>query len=264
MTNRTNRTNRNSLALLLLLPCLFGSCVLPTLDGRVMVGYMNITPRGDLGLEDSAGSQAVGNIKIDVEDELNLEDAGTLYLRGEVDLGNFRFIASGFRYEDSGASVLTTPFGDIPASSSVNSELTITNLKGAVTYRLPVPIVDLSVGVCLDYFDLQMDVAATDPVVAFEALDIRVPVPMLYARASTEVGMFSAGVDAGWLSVDLGDGKGNFFDLDAMVGVQPVPYVEIFAGYRYVLIDALGDFERQNYDTELMFSGWYLGGGITF
>lgn len=257
-------TNRNSLALLCLLPCLFGSCVLPMLSGRVLTGYMNITPRGDIGLEDSSGSQSVDTIKIDVADELNLEDAGSPFLRGEVDLGNFRLMASGFHYDDTAASVLSKPFGDIPASSSVISKLTITNLKGAVTYRLPIPIVDVSLGVCLDYFDLDLDVTATAPVVAFERLEVRAPVPMLYARASTDVGMFSASVDVGWLSLDLGDGKGNFFDLDAMVGLQPAPYFELVAGYRYILIDASGDFEGQKYDTDLMLSGWFVGGGITF
>lgn len=250
---------------LAVLPLLFLCSCLSPIGARLHVGYIALEPTGDFGLEDSISSMPLGDIKIEVDDEFNLEDAGAPYLRAEVNIADWDFSLSGFHYDDSADTTLNTEFGDIPAGSLVHSELEVYNVKVAATYKLiEVPFAHVGVGAAIDYFAIDMDVFSTAPVVAFEKVDFRAPVPMLYARAGANVGIVSANLEVGWLSVDLQDGKGNFLDVDAMVTVSPTPVLDLFVGYRYISIDALGEADGQDFDTDLQLGGWYVGGGVTF
>ncbi len=259
-------TSMKTSTALLALPALFASCVLPDLGGNVHAGYMNITPSGNFGLQDSAKTNNVNSVRIDVEDGFSVEDAGTPFLRGEGNLGDWDVIVSGFHFDESNPAVLTADFGDITASQAsptpVSTNLTVFNVKGAVAYNvLDLEILDVSAGVCFDYFSVDMDVRSAT---AFENLSFTAPTPLLYARATAGISIVTGKLEVSWLDIDLGDAVGSYFDLDAMISVKPLPFLELVAGYRNVLIDVDGDVDNQDFDTHLRLSGWYIGGGVSF
>ena len=255
------------LVLLLLLP-LLGSC-LSSVGGRVHVAYLHMEPTGDLGLEDSGASQPLGQIKIDLENEFDLNDAGTPYVRVDLHSSDWNLEVSGFSFDQSSDSTLTARFGDIPQGTDVRTDLSAINAKAALTYTLvDVSILDIGVGICLNYFDIDMDVRSQSilpaPATSYEQTDFRAPVPMLFARAGLDAGPVGADLSVGWLSADLQDAKGTFWDIDAMIRLEPIPNVDVFGGYRYISIDAQGVVDAQRFDTDLHLRGWYVGVGLTF
>lgn len=248
--------------LLLLLPLC--SCIKP-FDLNLRAGYIDLEPSGDIGLDDSANSQSLGDIKIDIDDDFGLQEADSPYLRADWDPGSWRVSLSGFKIDDASDSVLSETFGDIPAGSSVRSDMEIFNTKLSATYNLiKTPWAQVGVGAAINYFAIDLDVVSVAPVVAYERIDFDAPVPMLYAQASAELSMFRGDLELGWLSVELPDAKGSFWDLDASISVAPLPYLEIFAGYRYISLNALGEADGQDFDTDLKLDGLYFGGGVTF
>jgi hypothetical protein len=87
---------------------------------------------------------------------------------------------------------------------------------------------------------------------------------MVFLRGEADLGIVGANLDLGWMNADLHDARGDFWDIEAMVTVSPIPLIELFVGYRYVLIDAKGDVDGQHFDSDLKLSGWMIGGGISF
>lgn len=247
---------------LLALPVLFGSCVIPDLDGSVHFAYLNITPSGNFALQNSARTNNVDSVRVDIEDGFNVDDAGTPHLKAEVHLGKWAVIASGFHFDEQSATVLTSSFGNIPATTPVSTDLTVFNIKAAVAYDvLDLEIVDVIAGVCFDYFSVDMDVRSA---AAFENLAFDAPMPLLYVRATAGISIVTGKLEVSWIDLDLGDAAGSYFDLDAMVSVKPMPFLELVAGYRNILIDVDGEVDNQDFDTHLRMSGWYIGGGVSF
>jgi hypothetical protein len=243
-----------------------GSCILPDLSGSAHAGYMSLTPSGNFALQNSARTNNVDSVRADVEDGLKVDDAGTPFLKGEVNLGDWDVIASGFLFDERSNGTLTADFGNITASpgspTSVATDLSVYNVKAALAYNLlDFGIFDLSAGVCLNYFSVDMDVQSAT---AFENLAFDAPAPLLYARATAGVSVVTGKLEVSWLDIDLGDAAGSYFDLDAMVSVNPLPFLEVVAGYRNVVIDVGGEVDNQDFDTHLRLSGWYLGGGVSF
>ena len=251
--------------LILLVPLLGGCYPFAPLGTDVYVGYLSITPSGNLGMEDSTSSQPLSDIKINVANGFDVDDSGAPYLRADIDGAKWDFTASAFYFEQDGDSVLATKFGDLPAGSTVHSDLRVINTKVGVTYNvLDATFVDLGIGLSLDYHDIDMDVRSSAPLVGFEEIDFRAPVPMLFARASAGVGIVAADLEIGWMNIHLNDAKGTFLDVDGRVTLNVAPSMELFGGYRYILIDALGDVDGQDFDTDMEMMGWVLGGAFSF
>ena len=74
----------------------------------------------------------------------------------------------------------------------------------------------------------------------------------------------AATVDAGGMAVNYGDIDGVFFDLEAMLRIQPTDHIEIFGGYRWIDVDGDGTADGQAYDADLSVRGWFVGGGFVF
>ncbi len=263
--NRPNTFMKSRFALLAI-PVFLSSCLIPNLGISAHAGYMQLRPTGNVALEDSGATNSVNDVRIDLKSGFDVSDAGTPFAAGRVELGEWEVSASTFYYDESSSSAITRDFGDIQASpaspTAVNSDLTIFNLRAAVAYQIvDLDLLDVSAGIALDFFDASMDVRSAT---AIENMSFTAPVPMLYARASTDVGIVSGTVELGWLDIDLGDAAGSYFDLNAMISVSPIPKLEIVAGYRNVDIDVEGHIDNQDFGTHLRMAGWYVGGGVTF
>jgi hypothetical protein len=247
---------------LLVVSLAFGACSTP--GARVHAGFMQTELSGTLGLSPSSPGSGVTST-IDVDDTLGLSDpSGSIHARGELDAGLVRVTASGFRFSESGSGRLTGSFGDIVAGTDVASSLDLLNLKTALTFDvLDTGVVRISPGIAIDLFtvDAQVTEALTS---TSERIDEVLPVPMLFAQGEVDLGVVSGTLDLGFLDVDLGDIGGTYFDLEAMISVEPFEAVEFYAGYRYISLDADGTSDGQDMIADLLLRGWFIGGGVHF
>jgi hypothetical protein len=235
-------------------------------SGRVTAGYAQFSLSGQAALESSIGGPIPAGSSVDLEDDLGLDDpSGTLYLDADFEWVIGRFGASGFRYDQTGTGVLSNQFGDIVAGTPVESSVEITNVKGYWAIDvLDVGYLRFAPGLAVDVFDVDARVASLTAISAFEEVEITTPVPMLYGELEGRVGPVAAQVDAGWMSLDLGDVEGTWWDVEGRVSVIVESRVELFAGYRLIDIDSEGVADGQGFEADLRLDGWYVGGGIRF
>jgi len=246
----------------LLLPSLLASCGTPEFTADV--GYMFMELAGDFGITDSGGGGG-GGLNINLGEGLDISNGGSPYGKVEASLLGFRFGVSGFKYSDTGDSILSTSFGDITAGSTVNTDLDLTNLKATLAYDLlDFGFLRVSPGISLDYFDIDLEMVATSPIAALETIDFAVPVPMPYLSAQLNYEDFTLDAEVSGISVSLPDADGLYWDISAKLRYQPVPLFDMFVGYRYLLIDANGDIGGQNFDADIHMNGLFFGGSFGF
>jgi len=99
-------------------------------------------------------------------------------------------------------------------------------------------------------------------VTASESLAATVVVPMPAASLEFEKDWFIGTADFGAMAADLGDADGTYFDFEVTLGVRPTEEIELFAGYRWLSVDAGGMVNGQAYDANIDISGWFLGGAV--
>ncbi|MHC4512839.1 MAG: porin family protein [Planctomycetota bacterium] len=250
------------LVALLLCP-LLGSCGTPQFTADA--GYMFMELAGEFGFADSGGGVSAGDVKINLGSGLDISTAGSPYAKLEVALAGLRVGLSGFKFSDTGDSILSASFGDITAGSTVNTDLDLTNLKATIAYDIiDFGYLRISPGISLDYFDIDLDMTATSPIAAFEHLEFDVPVPMPYLSAALNYGDFTLDAEVSGISADLEDADGVYWDIVSKLRYSPVPLFEIFAGYRYLLIDADGDTSGQEFDGDVHMNGFFFGASLGF
>ena len=243
---------------------LLGSCGSAGL--KVFAGYTQVEMSGTVALDSSVGGVDFGTIQVDLEDDLGLTDeVGSPYGRAEVDLGLIHLTGSGFIYDELSTGALSVDFGDITFGSTVESDIEIMNFKGAITFDMvDVGPLRLSPGVGVDLFDINMTIRSTAPIVASERVEILTPVPMLFLQTEFDFGPVGATLDTGWMSLDLGDVKGTWIDIEGLATFNMFSAFEIFAGYRYISIDTDGDADGQAFEADVELQGWIIGGGISW
>ncbi|MBK8980443.1 MAG: hypothetical protein IPM29_31460 [Planctomycetes bacterium] len=240
---------------------LAGCEVVPSAEAQL--GFARLSVSGDVGLEPSGGGTFV---RTDVDRDLGLGDAANaLYGHAQIETVAGNVSVGGFIMSEDGRGSLSQAFGDIPAGTQVDSELDLRNLKAFYSYDLvDVGPVRLAPGIGIDLFDVNASVRSVGPVSAFEEVDVFAPVPMLFVEGEVELSIVSAEVEVGAMSLDLGDVDGTFLDAEARVVVTPTPFLDLFAGYRYLSIDADGRSEGDRFSANLEVQGFFIGGGVRF
>lgn len=257
--NRLGSTSVLVLSMFLLSACSgFGA--------KAYVGIFQGDLEGDIALDTSAGGIPLGSIQADIQDDLGVRDSDeSIYLRAEAYAAFARVTVSAFQYESSGDGTLAVTFGDITAGADVHTDIEFKNLKVALTFDLiNIGPLRISPGVAIDIFDINTTVSSVSPIVISENVDVLAPVPMVYLQGELDLGYVAANLDVGYMSIDLQDADGTFLDIEAMLRANPWDHVEFFAGYRYILMEASGEASGQDFDADLVFQGWFAGGGITF
>ena len=229
------------------------------------VGYAQFSLSGNVALAPSVGQVNLGQQKVDVQDDLGLDQAtGSPYGRLQVDLGLPNLSLSGFAFEDEGRGTLQANFGDIMVGTPVETKVDALNFKGTLTFDLlDMKIVRLSPGVAIDYFDLTIDVNATG-LATQEQLDAHAPIPLLFAQGEVDLKYASLLVEAGWINADLGDAKGTCIDVEAQLRVFIGQGFHVFGAYRYINLDADGKADGQAFVGDITLQGWMIGGGYRF
>lgn len=241
-----------------------GGCV--GVGARAYVGFTQTEVEGDFALDSTSGGANLSSIKNDIENDFGITEASpSVWVKAEIEPPDFGVISvSGFTYSEEGTGTLSNNFGDVPAGSNVTTDLTFDNAKVAWTYDMfDLEFFHVSPGLAVDLFAIDTRVSSTSPS-AFEDVDSLAFVPMLYVRTGVNAAIVALDVEAGWMSIDLGDADGEYFDLEAMARLNIAPAVEIVAGYRWISIDGEGKAEGQRFAADLDMRGWYVGGGIAF
>ncbi len=232
----------------------------------VDAGYTSLELDGDIGLNPTVGGVNLDTVRADVQSDLGLSDKmKSAYGRIEAAAGIASFTFSGFDIDQDGTGQLTVQFGDIPLNTPVRTSIAMKNLKGAVHFDvINFGPVRLSPGIGVDLFDLNIDVQSVLVPTLRESVDALAPIPMLFLQGEVDLGYLDFTADVGGMKINLQDGNGTFFDVEAILRVRPADYVELFAGYRYILLDVEGQADNQRFLGDLTLRGFMVGGGIYF
>jgi hypothetical protein len=231
---------------------------------RVDAGAAFIKVRGDVALQNSAGTLVLAQDRNDLQDDLGVsEQEVSPYLRAEAQWDRHRVVLSGFGYESSGSGVLANDYGDIPAGTSVASSMDFLAVTGSWSYDLvPSETWRLAPGVQLGYYLLDLSVSSQAP--AFESVSSDVLVPRPYVEGEVAFGRFSLTASLGLIYADFGDADGRYWDAEAMVRARLFEGLELLGGFRYLTMDAFGQAGDRDFDVDLEVAGWFVGGSIVF
>jgi hypothetical protein len=232
---------------------------------RADIGAAMVQASGDIALQNSAGTLNLGSTKNDIDKDLDLGEQQTSpYVRLEVDWGRHRARASGFGFDANGAGQLAADFGDMPAGTAVDTSIEFFNVSAAWSYDLvPSETFRVGPGVQLGFYSLDIGSQAVG-VNAFERVSTDVLVPEIFVAGDVELGWVSLVGEVGWMEASLRDASGTYWDFDAQVRVHPGTHVELFVGYRLIVMDADGEAASRDFAGDIDVSGWLVGGGVRF
>jgi len=241
--------------------CVFAACKGNTY--RVNVGPMFAIANGDVALQEGAGGLSLGANQNDVDSEIGAGDTQAApYARVEIDHDKHRFRAHGFGMDSNSTGTLLGAYGDIPAGTSVTTSLEFYAIAANWSYQLlRSQAYRVGAGAQLGYYSL--DVAARSNVAREEVVtDVLVPMP--FVEVEGYLGPLTVGANASFMSADLGDGSGIYWDAELYARLQATKNFELLAGYRYLTIDAYGEATGRDFDADVNVQGIFLTAGIKF
>ncbi|MFO1076297.1 MAG: hypothetical protein U1E73_01065 [Planctomycetota bacterium] len=245
----------------LLAPLCLTSCYQFVVTGQV--GYSQLGLDGDLGYVNGTSSIAVQQ---DLQSGFGLgDDQGTPYARASVDLGVPRIAASGFLFSDEGRGQLTANFGgNLTAGTFVDSKFDLGMAKASFTFDIPIGPLTLSPGLAVDFVDLSINVKDTLGI-ATEDVELKAPLPLGYVHGDLALGSWvNLVAEVGYVQVDVKDINAKLLDIEALVELNAIGPVNLFAGYRKIQLDGDGAIDNDNFDISVGLSGFLIGGGVRF
>lgn len=246
-----------SLSMVVMFALISSACSLPGASAEA--GYALLSLSGDIGLSDTGGGSFVDQ---DISEFGLGGDQGSPYARAQFDLGMPVLAVKGFVFEQEGSGTLVDPFGSIDPGT-VTSKMTLTNIQGSLAFEFGLGPISLAPGIAVEYIDL--DFSAQPLSLPAETIDWQVPIPMGFLRAEADLWLLQGAAELGYIQIPEIQGvEGTFWDLDVTVSYRPTPLVHLFTGYRHVHVDANGESDGQNFDTNLDLAGWVIGGGFSF
>lgn len=241
---------------------LLGLCSCYQLEVSAQAAYAQLSLDGDLGYVNGASN---AEIRQDIESAFGLgDDQGSAYGRLGVDFGVPVLTVSGFLFEDEGQGILTADFGDnLVANTPVASEFSMANAKASYAFDIELGPVKVSPGIAVDFVDLSMEVRDTLGIVS-EKVELQAPIPLAFLRGGLDFGIVGAMVEGGYMQVDIDDVEAKMLDIEALVELRPLDWLNVFAGYRSIRVQAEGLIDDDQADIDIGVSGWLIGGGIRF
>jgi len=251
---KTMRTKWKALSLIATLIVFVGSAHADELVS-LKAGYQLLSPSGSVGLPVNGVGQ-----KVDIENDLNLDDSKDLTAEIALQWGNSRLSLNYLPIEFSGIGTLTVNGTFNGQAFSINdrveSEISIDLYDLGYTYYLinmdDVPT-RFQLGLELAVKVADAKVSINDQTQGFvESESGTAPIPTIGARTRIALADF-VGLSGriGYLGYD----GNHFLDADVQIEFSPVPMFGAYAGYRY--FDLVVDESDIYIDTQ--FSGPYVG-----
>lgn len=231
---------------------------------RADVGAMFPVARGDIALQNSAGTLSLDDSKNRLGSNLGLgETDASPYVHLQADKERHRFRLNGFYSSTEGTGTLSRPYGDLAAGSIVTTSMDFYTVQA--TYAFQVHRDDhwrLAFGGTLGAYGMDVGARST---AGRESVHTSLLVPMPYVEIEGFVGPLIVGGDAAIMAGDFGDGHGWYGDVEAYVKARPGnENFEVFGGYRYVLLEASGVASSRRFDSDIDVQGFFFGAGIRF
>lgn len=216
-------------------------------------GYLMLNPEGEVAAEVSG----IGT-RVDVDDDLNLDDSEGLFAEAGLNFGPLHLSAAyiPLSFEGSGALTRDIDFNGttFTATTDIDSEVEINLYDVGLTWYL-INIDDLPVRF---QFGPEIAVKLADAEVSIsdgtttETESVFAPIPTVGARLGVGLADYVRLIGrVGYMAYE----DNQIIDADVQVEFSPLPFVGIFAGYR--LIDLEVDESDVFIDTR--FSGPYAG-----
>ena len=196
------------------------------------VGYLSLTPSGKL-----AGNKGSVGAKIDIENDMNLDDSQNVTAEAALQFGNLRLSLGYMPIEYSGDGQMTisgTYNGqNFSIGDPVSTKLKLNLYDAGLTFYLinmdDLPVrVQLGPEVAVKLVDAKVDFV--DSLAGIDAHDSgTAAIPTIGGRARIGLSDFVAVIArAGYLEYD----NNHFLDAEAQVEFSPLPMVGVYAGYR--------------------------------
>ena len=87
---------------------------------------------------------------------------------------------------------------------------------------------------------------------------------MPYADLEFLWGTLSIGANAGFMSIDVRDGNGQYWDLEGYLRWQATRKLDLMAGYRYIVLDTFGTAGARDFDSDVDLQGLFFTAGVKF
>ncbi|MBL8755572.1 MAG: hypothetical protein JNK15_19905 [Planctomycetes bacterium] len=230
---------------------------------RAEVGPYFAQARGDVALQNAGGTLQLGQNQQDLERNLGLGDNEVSpYVRLQADKDKHRVRLHGFGVEEDGSGVLTSDYGGIVAGASVQTNMDLYSIAASWSYQVwRGENYRVGLGGQAGFYSL--DVAARSAV-GREEVTTSVLVPMPFVEAEWMWRDFTVGANAALMSADLGDASGRYLDLEGYGRWQIGKDFDVFAGYRYFVLDGYGEASSREFDADVDVHGWFFGAGVKF
>lgn len=226
----------------------------------VKAGYQMLEPEGSIAVSDHGFGS-----KLDVDQDLHLDDSEELFGEVALQLGNSRLTFSYLPIEFSGS-------GTIPFSGSYNGQ--VFNIGDQVSSEIKLDLYDVGYTYYLINMDdvptrfqlgiefsvklADLEVNFSDSVTGLNENDsLMVPLPTLGIRSRIALAdLIGINLRAGYFQYD----DNSILDADIQLEYSPLPSAGIFVGYRFFDIDV----DEKDLYVSLEISGPYAGLMIRF
>jgi hypothetical protein len=228
--------------------------------GTAQLGYARVEIAGGLALTRPGSDRVVQ----DVGETFGLGDGrDSPYVRVVAEVAGLELGAAGFGLREAGTGTLREAFGGLPAGSTVSSDLELATVQFSAAIPIAVGPLTIAPGALFDVFALDFRVG-TDPGNR-EEVDEIVGLPLPFVRLCAPLGPLRATVEGGWFDArDAFGGNGRFADIAGMLECQVGGGWQLFAGGRWLSVDASGDSAGDSVAIDLELRGWFVGGGLRF
>lgn len=260
---------KNTLTLVLAaLSCLCTGCFLPKLTVSPHLASYELS--GDVAAVTDSGS-------ISASDQASLSDLGLGDSETSVGVrADFQWLGahlsvstldSSFSGSGQAETDITLDGQTITTGTDVHSSLDVNSVFAAMTWDLPIPVVDVGFGLGAMQLDLDMNVnPAGDDSVGTSVSEV---IPLVVGRVGFGLGAFDVGATVGFLSVDVGDLHGSITDLDlaasyGILGGDEHLRGAVMVGYRSFSIQSDYDDGDSKVDVDFEVAGPYVGVSVSF
>jgi hypothetical protein len=230
---------------------------------KVDAGVLFAVPDGEVALQNSTGSLALGNEQNSIDNNLGLGDTQpSPYLRLQSDYEDHRVRLHGLIVDSDSTGTLAGDYGNILAGTAVNTDMDFFAIVANYGYALlRGEHYRFAIGGQAGLYSL--DIAARSTI-GREQVNTDVLLPMPFVELEGMVGPLTVGVNAAIMALDFRDASGRYFDLEGYARLQATKHLDVMAGYRYVLLDAYGKATARDFDADVDIQGLFVTVGVTF
>jgi hypothetical protein len=232
-------------------------------EGGVRGYYWFTSISGDVKLDDGS----LDGTKLDLKDDLDIDDESYPVGEAFIGLGDHHLSFSFYRADYKGTATLTKDINvggeTYPVGDRIKSRLEYDVFDLTYQYDL-LDLENVLAGFSLGLlgrvrvYDLQLEIRS-ETLDQSAKEDYTVPIPLL--GLNLHLGILADLLEARILASGIGYWDGYMVDAKAELSYTPIPFVDIFGGYRTFLVKVdINNSLELDYDT----SGFYAGVGISF